>query len=178
MTAASQYASKVRSRARDKGLTSGDRMGQVLDDVADAVSNLEGAWPAVAEVWAARQQRVFATDSSGRWAPLKAVTILRKQREGSPLATLRESSLLMHEVTSTTPRSSGAHFVVLGPQRGAGIEYAKFHLRGSGVPQRNPVPRLTGPERTEFIETIRDYYRPADAPRQGRTDVVSTLVLN
>jgi hypothetical protein len=177
MSAGSRYASKARSRARMKGQTSGSAMEAVLADVGDAVKNLENVWPILGEVWAARQQRIFETDSFGRWAPLKAATILKKRRHAITTDTLVQSGMLRGEVSNPVPRSSGPYFVVFGPQRGTVIEYAKFHLHGNGVPQRNPVPRLTGPERTEFIETIRDYYRPQDAPLQGRRDFPLTMRL-
>lgn len=177
MTAGSRYASKVRSRQRMKGATSQSAMEDILADVGDAVANLDNVWPVLGEVWAARQKRVFDTDSFGRWTPLKAATILDKQRSGVTTDTLVHTGMLRNEVTNPVPRASSPYFVVFGPQRGAVIEYARFHLHGNGVPQRNPVPRLTGPERTEFIETIRDYYRPQGAPLQGRRDFPMTMRL-
>ncbi len=168
MSAGSRYASKVRSRARMKGATSQSAMEDILADVADAVSNLEGAWPHVGEIWQARQTKVFDTESFGRWAPLKAATIMKKRKAGVTTDTLVQSGMLRNEVSSPTPRSSGPAFVVLGPARGSVIEYAKFHLHGNGVPQRNPVPRLTGPERKNFIDAIRDFYRPPDGQSKSR----------
>jgi hypothetical protein len=175
VSAASRYASKVRSRARSKNATVASTMEDVLTDVADAVSNLDNVWPVLGEMWAFRQREIFRTNSHGRWAPLKASTMIRKQHEGATLDTLVSSGIMRGHLSSPVPRSQGQFFVVFGPPSGAGIEYAKFHLKGNGVPQRNPVPRLTGPERSEFIETIRDYYRPMDAPLQGRRDFPMTM---
>lgn len=168
MSAGSHYASKVRSRARMKGATSDSAMADILGDIADAVSNLEGVWPHIGEIWQARQTKVFDTESFGRWAPLKASTIMKKRRDSISTETLVQSGMLRGEVSSPTPRSSGPAFIVLGPARGAVIEYAKFHLHGNGVPQRNPVPRLTGPERKQFLDAIRDYYRPPDGQSKSR----------
>lgn len=156
MTAASRYASKVRSRARMKGATVASSMEETLTEIADAVSNLEGAWPHVGEVWAERQRKVFATGSFGRWAPLRTDTILDKQRAGATTDTLVRSGILRGEVSSPTPRSSSPHFVVLGPQNAGAIFYAKFHLHGNGVPQRNPVPKFSPAERTALIRAFRE----------------------
>ena len=177
MSAGSRYASKIRSRQRMNGATSGSAMADILAEVGDAVSNLENVWPVLGEMWSFRQKRVFETDSFGRWKPLKAATILDKRHAGVTTDTLVRTGTLRSEVSNPVPRSSSPNFVVFGPQKGAVIEYARFHLHGNGVPQRNPVPRLTGPERTEFIETIRDYYRPQDAPLQGRRDFPLTMRL-
>ena len=158
MTAASRYGSKQRSRARANAASgTGAVMGAMLDDLIDAAGDLSPAWPSVAEVWQQRQQKIFATGSNGRWAPLKAATILKKRREGATTEPLIHTGSLLREVSSTTPRAQGAHFVVLGPQKGAVIDYAKHHLRGNGVPQRNPVPRFTPTERKRLLEKIREH---------------------
>lgn len=167
MTAESRYLSKQRSRARMKGQTASSSMAETLDDLAAAVSNLEGVWPHIGEIWHARQNKIFETGSLGRWAPLKADTIIKKRREGATTEPLIHTGSLLHEVSSTTPRAQGPHFVVFGPQKGAAIDYATHHLRGNGVPQRNPVPRFTPAERKNCIDAIRDFYRPEGGKSQG-----------
>lgn len=168
MTAESRYNSNMRSKRRSRASTTASTMDDVLGDIIGAVSNLEGAWPQVGEIWHKRQTKIFETGSNGRWAPLRVSTILRKRHDSISPDTLVETGTLRAEVSSPAPRSSGAHFVVLGPSRGAAIDYAKFHLRGSGVPQRNPVPRLGGPERVNLIDAIRDFYRPPDGKSKAR----------
>ena len=158
MSAGSRYASKQRSRARAKAAdgTAG-AMNAMLDDLIEAAGDMSPAWPSVAQVWQERQQKIFATGSNGRWAPLKAATIMKKRREGATTEPLIHTGSLLHEVSSTTPRAQGPHFVVFGPQKGAVIGYAKHHLRGNGVPQRNPVPRFTPTERKRLIEKVREH---------------------
>lgn len=159
MTAASRYASKQRSRARSNALVNAtveERVSDVLDGVIDAVQDLSDAWPAVGEVFAERQRGIFATGSNGRWATLAASTILRKRRLGQPATTLVATGSLLAAVSSATPRASGPRFAVYGPPKGADLSFAKHHIRGNGVPQRNPVPRLTPIERKRMVEAIRE----------------------
>lgn len=172
MTAASHYASKMRSKARGRAV---DAQGTAvvltdrLDQLIDASSDLSGVWPAVAKVWAERQSTIFRTSSHGRWAPLRAATILRKHREGVSTEPLVETRTLIRAVTSETPRASSPHFVVLGPPKGEAIDYAKFHMRGMGNPQRHPVPRFTPTERKRMVEKISDFlgFNPSTPTRGG-----------
>lgn len=172
MTAASHYASKQRSKARGRAI---DAQGQAavltdrLDQLVDAASDLSPVWPAVAKVWAERQQMIFKTGSNGRWAPLRAATILRKHREGVSTDPLVETRTLIKAVTSETPRASSPHFVVFGPSKGEAIDYAKFHMRGMGNPQRHPVPRFTPTERKRMIEKISEHlgFNPSTPTRGG-----------
>jgi hypothetical protein len=160
MTYASHYASKVRSKRRGRAVDAQGTPAVLtdrLDQLIDASSNLSGVWPEIARVWAERQQTIFRTSSHGRWAPLRVATIIRKQREGVSTEPLVETHTLIRAVTSETPRASSPHFVVFGPQRGEAIDYAKFHMRGMGVPQRHPVPRFTPTERKRMIEKISEH---------------------
>lgn len=168
MTAGSRYASKVRSRARAKAEGgTGARMEEMLGDIIAAVSNLDGAWTHIGEIWAARERKVFETGSFGRWAPLATSTLVDKRRTAISTETLVQTGTLLHALTQTTPRAKGAGFVVFGPPPGADIAHARFHVRGMGVPQRQPVPRFTPAERKNIIDAIRDYYRPDGAKSQG-----------
>lgn len=158
MGAKRRIAAKARYRARKQ--REGSFAGQLdarLEELSQAAGDLSDAWPDVAQVWHERQTQIFASDSNGRWAPLKPATILKKHREGSTLAPLRETGTLFREVTSRVPRSSSKNFVVLGPSKGAHIEYAKHHMRGNGVPQRHPVPRFTPTEMRRMVEKVRDH---------------------
>jgi hypothetical protein len=128
-----------------------------LDHYIDTARDLTPIWDEVGRVWAVRQSEVFASRGYERWAPLKANTILRKRREGEPTAILVSTGALKNQVTRPTPRNEGPHFAVYGPQTGADIAYAKYHLHGNGVPQRNPVPKFRPHEFKKFIEVIRRY---------------------
>jgi hypothetical protein len=166
MTAASRYASKQRSRARSNALVSAGiegQVGQVLDDLIDACSNMRDAWPAVGEVFADRQRKVFATGGTGvgKWAPLEGSTIIRKRLLGQPMTTLVATGSLLQAVTSSIPTAYGDRFAVYGVTKGSAvIDYAIHHSRGHGNPQRNPVPRMTPTEMRRVVEKIRDHFRP------------------
>lgn len=166
MTAASRYASHERSRARSNALVTAGlegQVGQVLDDLIDACSNMRDAWPAVGEVFAERQRGVFRTGGIGvgRWAPLATATIIRKREKGQPYTSLVATGSLLKAVSSSIPTAYGDRFAVYGAPKGSAVvDYAIHHARGQGNPQRNPVPRLTAVERRRMIEKIRDHFRP------------------
>jgi hypothetical protein len=166
MTYASHYASNVRSKARLRAMQAspGGVAGRSLDDliatverVADYAQDLRPVWPEIGRLWAERQANVFATGGLGKWAPLRAETILDKRRMGQPAATLVATDTLRGELTSATPRSEGPRFVVFGPSRGAPISYARWHMHGNGVPQRNPVPRFQPGEKEAMILALRRF---------------------
>ncbi len=160
MTYASHYASKKRSQQRSRALAD-QGTGAIIQDRIDHLiartGSLSEAWPEIGKVFAQRQDEVFATNSFGRWAPLRARTVILKREEGFSTDTLVRSGLLKRELTSAIPRSQGDFFVVLGPSHESDIGYVKFHLKGNGVPQRNPVPRLRPVERTNMLKKLRDY---------------------
>lgn len=171
MSARSHYESKLRSKQRQRALArrgTNAQMGDVLDDLVDAVSNLRDAWPVIGEVWADRQKEVFATESHGRWAPLAPDTLIAKRHNAISMDTLVQTGALFQAVTSSTPRAQGDRFAVYGPPKGADIDYAMNHALGRGGPQRNPVPRMTAPEMNNVVELIRDYFRPDWAPKKGK----------
>lgn len=170
MSAASRYASKVRSRQRRKvdagnglfGLgyswndAPADRLG-VLEQLA---RDFRLAWPEVGIVWQQRQEKIFRTGSLGRWAPLAAQTILRKRRSaiGDPTEILVSSGMLRDDLTRPEPRNSGPGYAVYGPPSGAiSPTYAKYHVTGQGNPQRHPVPRFTTNEKQEIVAKMRKF---------------------
>lgn len=140
--------------------TGSEQVAERLEDLASAVSNLSPAWPGVGQVFAERQQRIFDTASYGRWAPLKASTILRKRQSGvgGALKILDDTGLLRGAVSSPTPRSSGPAFAVFGA-RDSDVHYAKYHARGMGNPQRHPLPKFTPIERKNLVDKLREYIR-------------------
>lgn len=129
MSGATRQASKDRSRARAK-----DQAGNLtaaLDDLINSATDLTSAWPVIGQVWAEREMQIFATESNGRWAPLRTATILRKRREGIVADALVETGALRRALTNAIPRSQGPGFAVYGPAKGVQIEYAKYHVRGN-----------------------------------------------
>lgn len=172
MSGGSHYGSKLRSKRRGRAI---DDQGTAavlidrLDQLVDAASDLSPVWPAVARVWAERQTTIFNTASLGRWAPLRASTIIAKRRDGATTEPLIHTATLLRAVTSETPRASSPHFVVFGPPRGEAIDYAKFHMKGMGVPQRHPVPRFTPIERRRMVEKISEHlgFNPSTPTRGG-----------
>lgn len=154
MGGAARYASHERSRARAAGQSG---MGGALEQLEQVAQDLSGAWPNIGEVWAERQRTIFDTDSLGRWAPLAVATILRKRREGIVPDTMVETGTLRRAMTNAIPRSEGPRFAVFGPPVGAPIDYAKFHARGQGGPQRNPAPRLSPAERARMVDLLREH---------------------
>jgi hypothetical protein len=166
MTYASHYASNVRSKARLREMQNspGGVAGRSLEDliatveqVADYAQDLRPVWPEIGRMWAERERHVFATNGLRKWAPLKAVTVLDKRAEGAPGDTLVRTDTLREELTSAVPRAEGPRFAVFGPSRGAPISYARWHMHGAGVPQRNPVPRFQYGEKGEMILALRRF---------------------
>lgn len=150
MGGAARYASHERSRAR----TGGGMVG-ALEQLEQVAQDLSSVWPDIGQVWADRQQAIFDTGSLGRWAPLKSATILRKRRAGIVMDTMVETGTLRRAMTNAVPRSEGPRFAVFGPPVGAPIDYARFHARGMGGPQRNPAPRLAPAERAAMVDRLR-----------------------
>ena len=174
MSAASRYASKVRSRERRKvdagnglfGLgyswndAPADRLG-VLEDLA---RDFRLAWPEVGKIWKDRQEKIFRTGSLGRWSPLAAQTILRKRQSaiGDPTQILVASGTLRDDLTRAEPRNSGPGYAVYGPPAGSvSPSYARYHVTGQGNPQRHPVPRFTTGEKQAIVAKMRRFVREA-----------------
>lgn len=174
MSAASRYASKVRSRQRQRvdanrglfgmGYSIDDAASERLDVLSELARDFRLAWPEVGKIWADRQTRIFASGSMGRWAPLAAQTILKKRANavGDPAAILVDSGLLRDDLTRPEPRNSGPGYAVFGPPAGSiSPTYAKYHVLGQGNPQRHPVPKFTTGEKVEIVRIMRNFVREA-----------------
>lgn len=126
----------------------------MLDRVIDRSADWSSSWESVGrEFWAARERRIFETGNFGRWAPLKFRTLKAKKREGASDLTLVRTGTIFRQITTPTPKASSGRFAVYGPI--APAPYAKFHVKGRGVPQRNPVPKLSVAERVSIIRILR-----------------------
>ena len=174
MSAASRYASKIRSKqnrrvAANQGLfglgyTWDDSPAERLDTLYELARDFRLAWPEVGKIWAERQERIFRTGSDGRWSPLAAQTILRKRSNavGDPTAILVDTGLLRGDLTRPDPRNSGPGYAVYGPPTGSvSPSYARYHVTGSGNPQRHPVPRFSPSERQRIAGEMRRFVREA-----------------
>ena len=174
MSAASRYRSKVRSRQRARaeagrglfglGYTWDGSADGRLGVLADIAEDYRLGWPEIGQVWAERQREIFATGSLGRWSPLAAQTIIRKRQSavGNPAEILVDTGVLRDDLTRPEPRNSGPRFAVYGPPAGASSPaYARYHVTGSGNPQRHPVPRFSPSERQRVVAMMRKFVRTA-----------------
>jgi hypothetical protein len=128
-----------------------------LDDLIKAGEDMRPIWPEVGQVFAERQQRIFATGSLGRWAPLAASTLMKKQSTSiRPSAILVETGTLLRAATSPKAHKATQSTAEYGVPSGDPVrDYTQHHIRGNGVPQRQPVPRLLPIERRDMIAIIR-----------------------
>ena len=128
-----------------------------LAGIEKAAGDFRPVWPRVGTWFANRQHVIFATNARGRWPGLAAGTLVRKSKEGLPLRPLIATGALMASVSSAAPRNAGPRFAVFG---GIGVPwYARFHVKGSGVPVRDPVPSLTAAEKAEVFDVLREHMR-------------------
>lgn len=134
-----------------------DAISKQLDDLIAAGEDMRPIWPEVGQVFAERQQRIFATGSNGRWAPLAASTLMKKQGTSiRPSAILVETGMLLDAATSPAARKATESSAEFGVPSGDPVRtYTQYHVRGSGVPQRQPVPKMTPIERRDMIAIIR-----------------------
>lgn len=128
-----------------------------LDDLIKAGEDMRPIWPEVGQVFAERQQKIFRTGSNGRWAPLAASTLMKKAETSiQPSAILVETGLLRDAATNPAARKSTESSAEFGVPSGDPVrEYTQYHIRGNGVPQRQPVPKMTPIERRDMIAIIR-----------------------
>lgn len=134
-----------------------DAISKQLDDLVHVTEDMREIWPEVGQVFAERQQMIFATGSEGRWAPLKAATMMKKAGTSiSPSTILVHSGLLRDQATAPTPINAQPQSVEFGVPAGHPVRaYAKYHVSGTGVPQRNPIPKFRPGERRGLINVIR-----------------------
>jgi hypothetical protein len=134
-----------------------EAIGKQLDDLIKAGEDLRPIWPEVGQVFAERQNKIFRTGSNGRWAPLATGTLIKKAKTSiSPSSILVETGLLRDAATSPQARKSAELSAEWGVPSGDPVRaYTQYHVRGSGVPQRQPVPKMTPAERRDMIVIIR-----------------------
>lgn len=101
------------------------------------------AQPALREVGVLLEElteRNFATEgaSGGKpWAPLAESTVRQKAAAGQSGGTLVATGDLLDSLTGGAGhiRETGLNFLIFG----TGVEYAGYHQKGKGVPQRKPL---------------------------------------
>jgi phage gpG-like protein len=134
-----------------------DAISKQLDELVQITEDLRPIWPEVGQAFAERQRTIFATGSRGRWAPLAASTLMKKAKTSiSPSTILVDSGLLRDAATNANPinaREQSAEFGV--PAADPSRAYSQYHIKGNGVPQRNPLPKFTPIERRDLINIIR-----------------------
>ncbi len=119
-------------------------------------------WPTLGSWWAKRERSVFQSHGFGRWAPLRASTILERRSIGlnsdSPLI---RTGTLLDTVSTSRPVKTGPKFAVFGSHGGSG-EAAGLHVRaGEHGPARNPVPALRAAEKKEVLTMLSEWLRRA-----------------
>jgi len=134
-----------------------DAISKQLDDLVKITEDLRPIWPEVGQAFAERQETIFATGSRGRWAPLATSTLIKKSRSAlNASAILVHSSLLRDAATNPAPINPHPHDVEFGvPAGDPSRAYSRYHIKGMGVPQRNPLPKFTPVERRDLIDIIR-----------------------
>jgi hypothetical protein len=134
-----------------------DAISKQLDDLTRITEDLRPIWPEVAQAFAERQRSIFATGSRGRWAPLAASTMMKKSGTSlSPSTILVHSGLLRDAATNANPINPREQSVEFGvPAGDPSRAYAQYHVKGNGVPQRNPLPKLLPAERRDLIGIVR-----------------------
>lgn len=140
-----------------------EAIGEQLDELSGAAEDLRPVWPEVGAVFAERQQKIFSTGSLGRWAPLKAETMIKKAKTSiSPSTILVDSGLLRETASAPDVINSRPDSAEFGVRAGHPVRiYAKYHVSGQGVPQRHPIPKMTPTERRRLIEKVQDHIRKA-----------------
>lgn len=125
-----------------------ERVEQKVTAVGKVTEDMTPLWPKVGEAFAEHQRNIF---SSGHdWAPLSRETLRVK---GGNSQILVRSGVLMQAATSPTPVEANRLFAKFGLTH-AQVPYAHWHVRGAGVPQRDPVPELPASVRTMMLEVV------------------------
>lgn len=134
-----------------------EAINKQLDDLIKAGEDMRPIWPEVGQVFAERQETIFRTGSRGRWAPLAASTLMKKSGTSiSPSTILVDTGLLRDAASSPAARKATESSAEFGVPAADPVRlYAQYHIRGNGVPQRQPVPRLLPIERRDMVAIIR-----------------------
>jgi hypothetical protein len=134
-----------------------DAISKQLDELVKITEDLRPIWPEVGRAFGERQDEIFRTGSRGRWAPLAASTLIKKAGTSiSPSSILVHSGLLKDAASNANPINARQQSVEFGvPAGDPSRVYARYHIKGNGVPQRNPLPKFTPTERSTLIKIIR-----------------------
>jgi hypothetical protein len=123
------------------------RIEEKVERVSKIAQDMSPLWPKVGELFAEQQRDIFA--SGFNWQPLERSTIIKK----GDARVLVESGALMQAATSPIPVEATPLYAKFGV-RHSDVNYAHWHARGAGVPERRPVPPLSTELRRAWLEVV------------------------
>ena len=134
-----------------------------LEGLADRLSDMTPAWPAVLSVFRGIMRQAFASEGAStgvKWPELAESTAREREREGFPgrHPILARTHTLERALTS----EGGASVVVMMPRYFAiavDLDYFKYHQSRaprSKIPRRAPI-NLTQDNKTQLLHPIRLY---------------------
>lgn len=133
------------------------QLQRTLADRAERVEDARPLWNHLADRFARLERRQFASEGaygSGGWDPLSPRYAAWKAANYPGQTILRRDDHLFRSLTS---RPFGVE--VIEPDHmvvGTDVEYAGFHQRGDGVPQRRPV-ELPEVERQAWLRDLQRF---------------------
>jgi phage gpG-like protein len=104
----------------------------------------------------------FATEGqtmSGGWAPLKPVTIERKEAEGLHTEIMRATDRLMQSLTDDRGSDQVHEVTPIGFDFGSTVEYGKYHMgpaKDGSRPARPPVD-FTEAQKQKYIKVLQEW---------------------
>lgn len=125
-----------------------------IESVLDRVFRLETFWRDLGSWYDERERAVFS--SASRLKPLKEATVRRKKGDRTPLV---RTGSLRNATLAGNPVKANQREAFFGIPKGSRLRpVAVLHRDGArGKLKRNPVPPLTGKERDEIKDKLRDY---------------------
>lgn len=128
-----------------------------LDRVAAAADDISPVWPALGQLFAQRQDTVFASDGLGRWAPMTTATMRDHQSPLVDTGVMADGVAMAHPIWSVRRAASfGAEKRDRRVMNVAVLNSAGHRDRGGGwVPPRVVVPPLRAAERRAWVGVVR-----------------------
>lgn len=132
-----------------------------LDRTMVLAANYSGIWPAIGQLYAAREKKLFAGGGRPKWKPLAPDYIMNRRRDGLGGKILIRTGRLRDAATDPDPAKSNTRMAVFGPA-GRTAPHWVLHKHGtSRMPKRDPLPALTKGERKQVREILADYVTSA-----------------
>jgi phage gpG-like protein len=127
-----------------------------LLDVVDRGQDATPAFERIADDFMGYEKLRFDTDGYGTWAPLQPSTIAEKARKGLDPRVLRATGELHRSLTERGDPHQELHITPDFMLFGSNVEYARFHQRGEGVPQRRPL-GFTETQKRDTVRVLQRY---------------------